>query len=133
MDPGFQISHVYLGITYAAQGKYAEAEAEFEQAPSLVNRTEEPRGVAYALSGRRADALRFVSEMEERARRGYVSPAARGYIWLALGEKDKGYALLEKACAETDWRLREAKVNPLYGSLRSDPRFKALLKCIHLD
>ena len=133
MDPGFQISHVYLGITYAAQGKYAEAEAEFEQAPNLVNRMEEPRGVAYALSGRRADALRLVSAMEERALREYVSPAARGYIWLALGEKDKGYALLEKACAETDWRLREAKVNPLYVSLRSEPRFKALLKCIHLD
>ena len=133
MDPGFQISHHALGWTYAAQGKYAEAETEFEKAPGLVTRTEEPRGVAFALSGRRADALRLVSEMEERARRGYVSPAARGYIWLALGEKDKGYALLEKACAETDWRLREAKVNPLYVSLRSDPRFKALLKCIHLD
>ena len=133
MDPGFQVSRVALGSIYLTQGKYAEAEAELEKAPGLITRTEEVRGVAYALSGRRADALRLVSEMEERARRGYVSPAARGYIWLALGEKDKGYALLEKACAETDWRLREAKVNPLYVSLRSEPRFKALLKCIHLD
>ena len=87
----------------------------------------------YALSGRRAEALRLVSEMEERAKREYVSPAARGYIWLALGEKDKGYALLEKACAENDWRLRAAKVDPLYNSMRPDPRFQALLKCVHLE
>ena len=133
MDPGFLISRAMLGGTYAAQGKYAEAEAEFEKSQDLVNRTEGPRGVSYALSGRRADALRLVSGMEERASRGFVSPAARGYIWVALGEKDRGFALLEKACAETDWRLREAKVDPLYGSMRPDPRFQALLKCVHLE
>jgi hypothetical protein len=71
--------------------------------------------------------------MEERARRGYASAAARGLIWFALGERERARVLLEQGCGERDWRLRDSKVNPLYDSLRDDPRFQALLKCAHLD
>jgi hypothetical protein len=67
------------------------------------------------------------------AKREYVSAATRGLTWVALGEKDRGYALLAQACAEADWRLRDAKVNPLFDTLRAEPRFHELLKCIHLE
>jgi len=129
--PGYRHAHGNLGRAYAAQGKYTEAFAEYGEA--APNYGEHLRGVTYALAGRQADARRIVEEMEQRAEREYVSPATRGLIWLALGEKDRGYALLAKACAERDWRLRITKVDPMFGSLRAEPRFHEMLKCIHLE
>lgn len=131
MAPDFRPSHAVCGVAYAAQGKYTEALAEYDKGD--ISHSEVWRGVTYVLAGRRADGQRFVEEMEQRAKRGYVSPAARGLIWVALGEKDRGYALLAKACADTDLRLREAKVNPLFDSLRAEPRFQEIMKCIHLE
>ncbi len=129
--PDFGPSHALLGQVYAAQGKYTEAFAEYDKGtPSFSERF---RGVTYVLAGRRADAQRIVEEMEQRAKREYVSAAARGLIWIGLGEKDRGYALLAKACAESDWRLRDTKVDPLLDSLRAEARFHEMLKCIHLE
>jgi serine/threonine-protein kinase len=128
--PTFEVAHSNLGHVYAVQGRYTEAFSEYDQG---VPGWEFLRGVTYVLAGRRADAQRLVEEMEQRAKREYVSPAARGLIWVALGEKERGYALLANACAENDWRLRDIKVNPLYDSLQAEPRFHELLKCIHLE
>jgi serine/threonine-protein kinase len=130
MAPDTGFSHTGLGVAYAAQGKYSEALAEYDKAPKS---SEYFHGLTYVLAGRPADARRLVEEMEQRAKREYVSPAARGLTWIALGEKDRGYALLAKACAETDRWLHEAKVNPLFDSLRAEPRFHEVLKCIHLE
>jgi TolB-like protein/Flp pilus assembly protein TadD len=129
--PDFIVSNAFLGQVYAAQGKYTEALAEY--AKVVPDNPGALRGLTYVLAGRRPDALRIVEEMEKRVKHEYVSPAARGLIWVALGEKDRGYALLAKGCAENDWRLRDAKVNPLLDSLRAEPRFHEILKCIHLE
>jgi len=129
--PGYGVAHGSLGRAYAAQGKYTEAFAEYDQAPAGYS--EHFRGVTYALAGRQGDARRILEEMEQRSKREYVSSAVRGLIWIALGEKDRGYALLGKACAERDWRLRDTKVDPAFGTLRAEPRFHEMLKCIHLE
>ena len=131
MEPSFGVSHALLGNVYAAQGRYAEADAEYSK--GMLSYSERFRGMMYINSGRRAEALRLVEEMDERAKRGYVSPAARGLMRVALGEKDRGYALLDRACAENDWRLRDTKVDPLFDRLREEPRFKAVLQCVHLQ
>ncbi len=130
MVPNFQVSHGRLAVIYELQGKYTEALAEYDQdAP----RNREFLGVTYVRAGRRSDAQRQLEEMEERAKREYVSPAARGVTWLALGEEERGYALLAQACADKDRALVGAKVEPLFDSFRADPRFHEVLKCVHLE
>jgi adenylate cyclase len=130
MAPNFQVSRGRLGVIYELQGKYTEALAEYDQdAP----RNREFLGLTYVRAGRRADALRHLQEMEQRAKREYVSPAARGMTWVALGEKDRGYALLAKACVEKDRALVGAKVEPTFDTLRAEPRFHEVLKCVHLE
>src|SRR5262249_41756379 len=128
IDPAFPVSHGFLGDLYVAQGRYAEADAEFDKgSPSLAERG---RGVMYAQTGRRAEALRIVEQLEQRARRGYSWAAARGFILVALGEKDRGYDLLMRACAEKDYLLSDTKVEPLLDKMHADPRFHDLLKCL---
>jgi hypothetical protein len=130
MDPAFPLAHSFLGELYACQGRYADAETEFKTGVSF--RQEEP-GLVYALAGRREDALRAIQQLEQRAEREYVSPARLGLIWVALGEKERGYALLNESCAARSSAMRSLKVNPIYDFMRADPQFKSLLKCLNLE
>jgi Flp pilus assembly protein TadD len=82
---------------------------------------------AYALSGRAAEARHLLSELEELSKQRYVSPADIGVLHGDLGEKDEGFQWLEKAYEERSNFLINLKVDPVFDSLRSDPRFTALL------
>jgi len=130
--PDFSPTHGYLAELYAVLRRYAEAEAEYARC-TMPGYSERGRGVMYALSGQRAEALRLVEDLERRAKRDSVSATARGSIWIALGEKDRGYALLAQACAEVDPLFWDMKVDPLFEELRGDPRFHEVLKCFRLE
>jgi tetratricopeptide (TPR) repeat protein len=82
---------------------------------------------AYALSGRAAEARHLLSKLEELSKQRYVSPADIGVLHGDLGEKDEAFQWLEKAYEERSNFLINLKVDPVFDSLRSDPRFAALL------
>ena len=63
----------------------------------------------------------------------YISPHGLAYLYFALGKEDQGFESLEKAYKERDSNLWEIKVEPLFDTVRSDPRFTALLKKMGLD
>ena len=91
-----------------------------------------PLGHAYALAGNRREAEKVLQTLSDRAKRSYVSPFDVALIYTALGEKDKAFALLDKALAERSTFLVYSKWEPRLDPLRSDPRFKQLLKQIGL-
>src|SRR5205807_2013611 len=69
MDPTFGLAHSFLGGLYAAQGRYAEAETEYDK--SLGHWRQGPLGLMYALAGRREDALRMIAQLEELKQHEY--------------------------------------------------------------
>jgi tetratricopeptide (TPR) repeat protein len=58
-----------------------------------------PLGLAYALAGRRDDALKMRAELEEASRTRYVSPTYRAMVHSGLGEMDDAFRLLDRALA----------------------------------
>jgi len=58
----------------------------------------------------------------------YVQPVNIALAHTALGEKDKAFAWLDKACEEHAQWLSEIKVDRAFDPLRSDARFTDLLK-----
>ena len=89
-------------------------------------------GHAYAVAGNRREAEKILQTLSDRAKKSYVSSFDLALIYTALGEKDKAFALLDKAVAEHSTFLVYTKWEPRLDPLRSDPRFQDLLRRIGL-
>jgi adenylate cyclase len=49
-------------------------------------------------------------------------------IYVALGDKDKAFAWLDEADKAHDYNIVRLKEDPIFASLRSDPRYNALMR-----
>jgi DNA-binding winged helix-turn-helix (wHTH) protein/TolB-like protein/tetratricopeptide (TPR) repeat protein len=136
LSPNGVLAYYGLGRIYLHQRKYDEAIAEFQKADDLAEHLPPARqqlGYAYAVAGRPDEALKILSEMDQRAARGeYVTPLGIAWIYIALGDKDQAFAWLGKACDEHSGGLPYLKTEPVYDSLRQDPRFADVLRRVHL-
>ncbi len=124
-----------LGWDYEQERKYQPAIAELKKAVDATNgRTFyfAALGHAYAAAGNRQAAEDVLQQLAARAQKSYVSPFDLALIHAALGEKDEAFGLLDKAVAERSTFLVYSKWEPRLDPLRSDPRFKQMLKRIGL-
>jgi adenylate cyclase len=137
MDPSFSTTHAQLGCAYLQKSMYEEALAEFEKERNLLgvfdSHLEAYTGVAYALMGDGAKAQQVLAKLTEQSKQLYVLPTNFARVCLALGETDYGFRWLDEAYECRDRRLIELKVDQMFDSVRSDPRFVALLKKMGLE
>ncbi len=129
VDPGFTRAYVTLGSAYAQKGMYAEAIESLQKAMELSGDRLKmaPLGRAYGLAGMREEALDAIEELKEISRARYVTPYAFTLIFSCLGERDKAFSYLKRACDEGVSDLIYLKVDPFLDNLRGDPRFSELL------
>ena len=135
MDQNFVYSHWERALVYEQKGMYEEAIAGFEKAITLSGRGTLPvalLGHAYAVSGRRGEALAVIDQLNELSKRRYVSPYRVAAIHAGLGEKEQAFAWLDRACEERDGWLVWLNLDPVLDPVRSDKRFKRLLKKVGL-
>lgn len=124
-----------LGWTYEQKKMRDQAVVEFKRAVEAAQGDPffvAALGHAYAVAGNRREAEKILQTLSDRAKKSYVSPFDLALIYAALGEKDKAFALLDKAVAERSTFLVYTKWEPRLDPLRSDPRFQDLLKRIGL-
>jgi len=134
--PNAAPAFVELGMCYLAKGKYEEGIAALKEAMTLEEGFLEYKaqlGYAYAVSGRRDKALKIIDELRGALKQKYVSPYFIAAVYKALDEKDTAFQWLERAYEERDVNVIYLKVDPVFDPLRSDPRFKALLKKLNLE
>jgi hypothetical protein len=74
-------------------------------------------------------ALRALQQLK---RRRYVSPWLVAIVYTELGDKNQAFVWLEKAYEGREHDLAYSNVWPMFDSLRSDPRFKDLMRRIGL-
>jgi tetratricopeptide (TPR) repeat protein len=130
-SPNFARSYEDLGRAYLEKGMSREAITAFKKA---VTRSGRGSGFvaslahAYALCGRRTEALNLLKELSEFAQKRYASPFAFALVYTGLGKKDQAFAWLDKAYEERASALPFVKINPRFSTLHSDPRFQKLLR-----
>ena len=131
LDERFGIARLFLGATYTEQSRYVEAHSELEAAIRLSGPTPEILAAVGYLHGRSGDetAARVVlDDLRRIARDRYVSPVRLAQVHLGLDEHDEALNLLERAHAERAADLAWIAVRPVFGSVRTTPRFIALLE-----
>ena len=131
LSPKFPLAHEVFGEVYLKQGRYTEAVSEFEQdvAADRTAYSLSSLGYAYAVAGRRDQALAILKELEEK----YAKHEALGQyvaaVYVGLGDKDKAFYWLEKEFQNHGGGLPldVVAVSGFFYSLRGDPRYTDLV------
>lgn len=82
----------------------------------------------YAAADRVPGARKLLDDLTARSRSAYVDSAYMAVAYTAVGDKDEALARLEKAYEERSENLAAIRVVPWFASLRSEPRFQALVR-----
>src|SRR6266852_5990228 len=88
-------------------------------------------GIGYALAaaGKSAEAHNIRDELAQSSRSGVnVPPYYFAGIYSMLGERDQAFEWLEKAYQVRDYQIGPIMIDPVFGSIRSDPRYTDLLR-----
>ena len=134
VQPGFHRPHQLLGMVHLQQGLSADAVTELQHAMILSDGNRKIRALlalAKAICGQTAEALQIVSELHA-GKRPYISAVDMALVYSALGERDSVFEWLEKAYAAHDGELIWLGIDPIYDSIRDDPRFRDLLERMKL-
>jgi len=137
MDPSIMYAHLHIGAAYLAKSRYEEALAEFQRerevSKGLHAWSEAWTALTYMQMGEPDEAQKVLDNLLEGSEQRNISPFILGSLHFALGDNDEGFKLSDKAFKEHDPWLCWLKVSPLLDSIRSDPRYTALLKKMNLD
>jgi eukaryotic-like serine/threonine-protein kinase len=135
LDEHFSMAHYFLGQVLGLSGSLAKCVAELELARSLSGGSAETLAVlgrTHAVSGNKADALRLLDELEQRARKEYVSPVLPAQILLGLADIDGALDKLTLALRNQSADLIWIGVHPFFAPLRTHQQFREILKSLHL-
>lgn len=137
MDPSSYLGQLFLTAVYASKGMYGEAIAQADLLISVWPTLEDAQilcflGWVYAVSGRQEQARSALGRMLDLRARRYVDAYNIADVYAGLGEKEKAFEWLRQAYEEHAGQLICIKVDPWIENLRSDPRYKELLKKMKL-
>ncbi len=132
LDPNFGVADIFIGWAYLQKPDYPAAVAAFKKAYQLTNSKEAlaATGYAYAKMGRKGEALDVIGQLRKVAGKEYVPPYSYAVVYAGLGDKDQTMDWLEKVYEERSFYAILLNADPLFDTLRSDPRFQALLRKI---
>ena len=134
MDPNWYLPRMVVCMTFGYKGQFSEAIAECQKARQL---NDDPMVLAYlarayALSGKKDEATKLVSQMHELARQRYVPAYGFAVAYAALGDNSQAFQWLDRSLEDRGWEIIYVKVDPALDSLRSDPRFADLVRRVGL-
>ena len=137
LDPNHPFTHELLGFVFEKKGMPREAIAEWARALTLMEDLELAQLLerTYAASGFdaavRALWQKKLERLDARARSGAYVPAMDfALAYTRLADNDKAFAWLAKAEHERNGRFARVRLDPVYDSLRADPRFEEVLRRI---
>jgi tetratricopeptide (TPR) repeat protein len=80
------------------------------------------------IGGRRAEAQTILNQIETLSKRRYISPLYFAIVYAGLKDNDRAIEYLNKAFEARHPGLVLIRIEPMFDTLRSDERFKDLIK-----
>src|SRR5579864_1666859 len=143
INPMYLPARIQLALNYEEKGQIAQAVSELEQAAELLPGPAHAKpqlpvldallGHAYAIAGRKSDAMNELSKLQAAAKSRYIPSAYFAVVWMGLGDKDQALTWLNRAYDERSEHVLYLGIEPVVDALRGDPRFAALLRKIGIN
>jgi TolB-like protein len=135
MDPNFRSVHSLIGQAYFFKSMYEEALDEFNKEEELFGSavgSDALIGITYIKMGMIEEAKQILNDLIEKSKEGHDVSYFIASLCFWLGENNQGFEWLNRAYEDQDPWLWYLKVDPSLDIVRSDSRFKDLLKKIGL-
>jgi eukaryotic-like serine/threonine-protein kinase len=137
MDDDFVYARFHLGMCHAHRGDFDNAISELkraiEQAGGRGALIQAALGYAYAVAGRRDEALQVLAQLQTFPMNRDVSPFYLAMVQSGLGDKEEALKWLESACEERYNWMVWLGVEPMFENLRRAAPFEAMLRHIGLE
>lgn len=139
LDPNAAQVYEFLADVYEKKGMYPQA---IEAEKQFLTMLGDDAGANTLMEDYKSDGYKetrrhqfqaSLNEFEEVSQQQYVSPILFAIIHTKLNQKDEAFAWLDKAFEERAPWLLYINVDPDFDNIRSDARFKNLLKRIGLS
>jgi TolB-like protein len=131
-SPDLPIAHWYLSGILFSKAMYEESLAEVKAYYAGDREMEEALTQGYAQSGYPGAMRRAADLRAALSRKTYVCPSDVAGLYVWAGEKARALEWLEKGFEVRDPNMIGVPREPTYETLRSDPRFQALLRKMNL-
>ncbi|MBI3401839.1 MAG: protein kinase [Acidobacteria bacterium] len=131
LDRQYLPNYARLADVYLATGHYNDALDWLEKGQAIsggTRRQSDGFGVAYALAGRKADALEIIDQLKAGVATRDQFSYSIAMVETALGNHDQAIAWLNRAFEARSSPLWLVNVELKFDPLRDDPRFKDLLR-----
>jgi len=130
LDPTYFFAPMVEGWVLLDVGKYSDAipflkKATTMDAPPFVTAY---LAYAYGAAGQRDSAMAELAKLKQMSKGGQVLPFNLALVYLGLGDKMKALQNLEGALAADSQFMAWIGQDHIFDPLRSEPRFKALMK-----
>jgi serine/threonine-protein kinase len=134
LDPDFELARERIAFAYLAQGREKEAWQEVQAMRSCpVNPDCRIGWTAWLPGVNPAAAKAALRWLEAESQKRNVEYATMVFANARHGKIDRALDWLERMTREHGFWLITAKVNPLFDSLRGQPRFRKTLASLNLD
>jgi TolB-like protein/DNA-binding winged helix-turn-helix (wHTH) protein/Tfp pilus assembly protein PilF len=131
IDPNFSWGRAVLAINYEQLGKEKEAAEEYLQFEILSGSSPQRiKGLREGLARSGANGF-WQASLEDylrTAKSSYAPPVLVAGVYMRLGDKTRALQWLEKGYQERDDLMIDLNVDPIFSSLRSNPRFEDLVR-----
>ena len=134
LHPDFTVAQQGLCWTYSAMGKSELAITACRKALDLTKGAWDKGRLSMVLgtAGHTDDAKKLLQELQTESSQRYIPKMALALAHLGLNQKEEALSMIEQDVNEHGYWVGSMGVEPEFDVLRSDPRFKALLKRANL-
>ncbi len=137
IDPNYAYAYRVMALSALQKSSYQEALIYLQKLMDLEKTLDLQTapgwevsylGYTYAKLGKADDAQKIIGQLKEHATPGAGFDYLMAIVYLGLGELDQVFASLQKGYEDSTAVPFDLKYAPIWDSIRSDPRFVALLK-----
>jgi eukaryotic-like serine/threonine-protein kinase len=136
-NPTFAAAHNQLALVYQVSHRYPKAIQEYKTGAQLENNKDISEATAALDAGYRSggwpNAERKMLEVllaQRKTKNSYISPTGIADVYADLEDKDRAFEWLNTAYQERDTVLFGIRTDYFFDSLRTDPRYKDLVRKI---